>query len=399
MTTLRVLLPGPLDAARADSWTRVDARGHAIDHGHSVPAQWPQADRREAVIAAEAVRIVTLMLPPLPRSRLVAAATYALEDRLATPAADAAIAIGERGSDGRVGAIVVARDLADALARPGSPFARVVAEPELVPASEGWRWCEGAGGAFVRTADGGAFPVSRAIDDALPPELMLGLAQAKRSGDAPRQVVVDRPATAGQLAQWSRDSGIVFVAGMPWRWDARDPAAYASATDLVSALRRASTVDDAPSANRYATALAVAVAALLLHLLAAGGTLAWQRLSLARAERALVPLAREAGARDASEANAVDTIARLHAEARHRAGLDAPSDAMPVLARAAPALAALPAGALKTATWSGGAWTLDFVPMDDAILAGLSVRLSNAGLAVLHARTASGVRARIGLSP
>jgi hypothetical protein len=72
---------------------------------------------------------------------------------------------------------------------------------------------------------------------------------------------------------------------------------------------------------------------------------------------------------------------------------------MPVLARAAPALAALPAGALKTATWSGGAWTLDFVPMDDAILAGLSVRLSNAGLAVLHARTASGVRARIGLSP
>ena len=399
MTTLRVLLPGPPDAAREDAWARVDARGDVVDHGRSVPARWPAAERREAVIAAEAVRVVTLLLPPLPRTRLVAAATYALEDRLATPAADAAIAIGERAPDGRVSAIVVAKDLADALTRSDSPFARAIAEPQLAPAHDGWRWCEGAGGAFVRTADGGAFPVSRVVDDALPPELVLGLAHAQRSGDAPREVVVDHPAGAQQLAQWSRESGVVFVAGTPWRWDARDPAAYASATDLVSTLRRARAIDEAPSANRYVAALAIAVAAIVLHLLAAGGTLAWQRFALARAETALVPRARDAGARDATEANAIDAITRLHAEARHRAGLDAPGDAMPVLARAAPALASLPAGMLKTATWSGGAWTLEFAPMDDIVVAGLAARLSSAGLGMLHARTASGVRARISLLP
>jgi general secretion pathway protein L len=399
MTTLRVLLPGPPDAQRADFWTRIDARGQVTDHGRSVPAQWPRADHVEAVIAADAVRIVTLSLPPLPRARLVAAATYALEDRLATPASDAAIAIGERSPDGRVSAIVVARDLADALTRSDSPFERSVAEPQLVPASDGWRWCEGDGGAFVRTADGSAFPVGRPSGDALPPELTLGLASAKRSGDAPRQVIVDRRASAEQLAHWSRECGVAFASGTPWRWDARDPAAHASATDLVSTLRRARTIDEAPRANRYATALGVAVGALALHLIAAGGTLAWQRLALARAEQALVPLAREAGARDASATNASDAIDRQHAEARHRAGLSAPADAMPVLARAAPALATLPAGALKTATWSGGAWTLELAPMDDTIVASLSARLASAGLAVLHARTASGVRARVSHSP
>ncbi len=50
-------------------------------------------------------------------------------------------------------------------------------------------------------------------------------------------------------------------------------------------------------------------------------------------------------------------ITRRYAEARHRAGLAAPADALPLLARAAPALAALPAGVLRTAAYSR--WPLD----------------------------------------
>ena len=397
MTTLRILLPGPPDAARADAWTLVDGQGRAIRRGRDLPSEWPAAERREAVIAAEAVRLVMLPLPPLPRARLVAAATYALEDRLATPAADASIAIGERSRDGRVPAIVVAKELADALVHAQPPFFRAIAEPELAPLSEGWRWCEGDGGGFVRTADGDAFPVSRATDDSLPPELALGLAQAARSSAAPVLVIVDRPATAAQLAEWSRASGVAFRSGTPWRWDAVDPAAYVRTTDLVTALRRARTVPEAPSVPRYATALVLVGAALVLHLVAAGGTWAWQRYALARAERSLVPFAQQAGARDATAGNAAEAIALLHADARHRAGWTAPGDAMPVLARAAPALAALPAGTLKTATWSGGAWTLELAPVDDATIAAFSGRLASAGLAALHARSASGVRARVGV--
>jgi hypothetical protein len=72
---------------------------------------------------------------------------------------------------------------------------------------------------------------------------------------------------------------------------------------------------------------------------------------------------------------------------------------MPLLARAAPALAALPPGALRTATWTAGAWTLELAPLDETVLAGFMQRLAGAGLSSLQARTASGVRARVTPSP
>ena len=71
---------------------------------------------------------------------------------------------------------------------------------------------------------------------------------------------------------------------------------------------------------------------------------------------------------------------------------------MPLLARAAPALAALPAGALRTATYGQGAWTLDMAQIDAAALASLRDHAGNAGLDLVHAPTASGVRARIGVA-
>jgi hypothetical protein len=92
-------------------------------------------------------------------------------------------------------------------------------------------------------------------------------------------------------------------------------------------------------------------------------------------------------------------IARVHAEVRHRAGRSAPNDAMPLLARAAPALAALPPGALRTATYAQGAWTIDLGQVDDAAMSALRDRAASVGLSVVHAPTPSGVRARIGAAP
>jgi len=72
---------------------------------------------------------------------------------------------------------------------------------------------------------------------------------------------------------------------------------------------------------------------------------------------------------------------------------------MPLLARAAPALAALPAGSLKSATYRAGAWTVDLAPQDEAASAALRERLEGAGLHVVQAPTASGLRARIAIAP
>ena len=81
------------------------------------------------------------------------------------------------------------------------------------------------------------------------------------------------------------------------------------------------------------------------------------------------------------------------------AGLAAPSDATPLLARAAPALAALPAGALKSATYTPGAWTLDLAKLDDGAVAALDRGFANAGLASLQATTPAGTRVRATLAP
>jgi len=90
---------------------------------------------------------------------------------------------------------------------------------------------------------------------------------------------------------------------------------------------------------------------------------------------------------------------RRHAEARHRAGLAAPGDALPLLAQASPALATLPAAALRSATYGDRAWTLELGKLDADALARVDRSLGERGLVVMQAPTAAGVRMRITPAP
>ena len=111
-------------------------------------------------------------------------------------------------------------------------------------------------------------------------------------------------------------------------------------------------------------------------------------------------LAQSAGVPEATTpATAVTGLVRRHAETRHRAGLAAPGDALPLLAQAAPALAALPAGTLKSAVYGDGAWTLELGKLDPAALARVDRDLSERGLTVLQAPTAAGSRMRLTAAP
>ena len=106
MSLLRVLVTAPLHPDSVQPWALFDAGERLIDRGRGTPAQWPASDRREAIIGADAVRMVALSLPPLPRDRLLAAATYALEERLATSPEDAIVALGANAVPDRVVATV-----------------------------------------------------------------------------------------------------------------------------------------------------------------------------------------------------------------------------------------------------------------------------------------------------
>ncbi len=371
----------------------VDGGGRALASGIDPPQRWPAADRRVAVLATDAARVVALPLPPLPASRVAAAAAFALEDRLATPLDDAIVAVGPQRDGAPVVAIVAARALVAAIAEMRPRFDRAIVEAQLPADVRGWGWYEGRAGGFVRPGDGSAFAVSVAADPALPPELLTALRQAARAGTAPEQVVVARPADAELLASWTREGGVPFVAGSPWRWEAAPDPAFAAAIDVLAPERAGRAASTPRESSSLPAALWLVALAAGLHLAATAGTWAWRKVELARSERALEAIAREVGA------SAPAGIARVHADARHRAGRAAPSDAMPLLARAAPALAVLPAGALRTATWGQGAWTIELAPVDEAALASLRDRAGSAGLAVVHAATASGIRARIGVAP
>ena len=96
---------------------------------------------------------------------------------------------------------------------------------------------------------------------------------------------------------------------------------------------------------------------------------------------------------------AATALGKRYADVRHRAGLAAPGDALPLLARAAPALGALPAGALKSATYAGSTWTFDLGKIDPAHAASLDRKFAAAGLATLAATTATGTRMRIAPAP
>lgn len=394
MTTLRVLLDAALSPGRAAPWALVDAQDRVLSSGSDAPEAWPPADRREAVLAAGCLRIAALQLPPLDRDRATAAAAFALEDQLAGPAREQHITVSPQHSDGTLEAVIAARGLVAATA---AQFERVVAEPALAPrpAAGAWRWyASGAAGGFVRKPDGATFATG--TPGTLPPELGLALAQAARSATPPSRIEVAFPATDAMLTEWSRATGTGFERVETWRWQDAGHAAFAAAPELLQGeFARAAPQSRSRAPRTFRIAIAICAAAIALHVGATISEWAWLNVEHWRAGRALSTLARGAGIADTQDPAA--GLARLRADARHRAGLAAPTDALPMLARAAPALAALPAGALKTATFGDGHWTFDLVLPDANAGAALEQRLNAAGLSALQATRQGGLRVRVAL--
>lgn len=392
MSTIRVLLNAAPEAGRADVWALFDENERVVQSGRGKPDAWPVAERREAVLAAACVRIVGLRLPPIPADRVAAAVSFALEDQLAGPADEQHIAVSMQQSDGTVEAIVANRGLVAALA---AQFDRVLAEPALAPRPKVRRWIwytSGAGGGFVRKPDGSAFATSE--HRGVPAELSLALDHAVRASSAPVEVATAFAIDATTQAAFARHAGVAFVPTDAWRWDAAGSAAFAAGTDMRQGeFARATPEIVRGSARLFRLAATIAALAIVLHIAASIGE--WVALGVAdwRAKSALSSLAGDAGVAGTDDPGMA--IARHYANARHRAGLTAPADALPLLARAAPALAALPAGVLKTATYADGRWTFDLAKSDVSATARLERQLAGAGLATLQAANASGVRMRV----
>lgn len=401
MSVLRVLLAAAPSPSQEAPWALFNAQAQLVRSGRGVPASWPDADRVEAVLAASAVRMVGVSMPPMPADRVASAAAFALEDQLAGPASASHLVASARRRDGLVEVAVVSRALMDALRR---AFARVIVEPAAapLPAAGAWRWCaSGSGGGFIRKPDGSAFALGIPEDDGpVPAELALALAQAARSGGASVRIDVAFPVEEAQLAAWSAQCAAPFKRGVAWRWD-QDAVALDAATDLLQGdFSRQPATSRRAAASRFRWAIGFGLGALALHVVATFALWAFLRVDAWRTANAMVATARDAGVDDAAGAEAAAAaLVRKFADARHRAGLAAPGDALPLLARAAPALSALPPGAVKTATYTPGTWTFDLARLDAVVAGTLDRTLAAAGLASLQATNTSGTRLRATLAP
>jgi hypothetical protein len=405
MTTFRIHLAAPPTVNEPVTWGLYDTAGACVRTGRAAAAEWPAADRVEAVLAAPHVRVVTVMLPPLAPPRVAAAAGFAVDDQLAGPKEAQHLAVSRQAADGRVRVVIAARSLVDALRRtPAVRIARLIAEPDLAVAYRGWRWCAATPrdtDGFVRRADGSAFPVS-AVDagGALPAELALALAQAKRDAALPPEIRVEFDATDADLARWQHETGLPCIRGTPWLWTAAPAAAFADAVDLFQGdFALAPPPAKGARARLFVPALALAIAALALHVVATIGEWGAQRIEAWQNARAWSALAASAGVPAdvaTTPAAAQAALARRYADVRHEHGLAAPDDALPLLARAAPALRALPPGAVKMATYADAHWTLDLALSNADAVAALDAQLRQDGVPALVATTAAGVRIRLG---
>jgi GspL periplasmic domain len=210
-------------------------------------------------------------------------------------------------------------------------------------------------------------------------------------------VAVAQPCDDATLAQWTNECGITFVRAAPWRWDLATPDRFAAAPEFrVGEFADSASVEPARIARLFRPARNIAVIAIVLMVGATIVQWALLKIDVWRASRSITALAREAQLPDPGSPDAAArAIAKRHADLRHRLGQTAPGDALPLLARAAPALAALPANALKSATYSDGAWTIELGSVDSTSLSSVDRALTSAGVTALQAKTAGGYRMRL----
>jgi type II secretion system protein L len=406
-TTLRVFIAEPPDPERDADWALFDATGTIIRSGRGKPAAWPEAERQEAVIAATHGRLVTLAVPPLPPGRAEAATRYALEDQLADQPDESHLALATQLADGSLRVAIIANAWMAAFVaasrRCDLRWDRVLLESDLALAAPRiWRWCATsiARPGFVRTDRGATIAVGPARGDAPPVELALALSRG--GSDAPKTIRIDADGiTAAFLAGARRDTGVECVAGTPWRWAGAPAAAYAGAIDLLSGRYGAAPRSPQIGVGRLLRpALWITAIAIGIHVVASVGEWAWLRWQSFAIDRELTALARAAvpefAAGTAPDASPTAALARRERDLRHRAGLPARDDFVPLLARAAPALAALPAGAIRSLSYADGHLLLDLQKVQDPEPSRLQGELKRAGLSAIVAPTAGGARLRVG---
>jgi hypothetical protein len=252
----------------------------------------------------------------------------------------------------------------------------------------------------VRTDKGATIGVGPARGEDVPVELALAL--SRDAATAPRTVRVDADGAAPSFLSRARTAtGVEFTSGRPWRWADATPAAYAGAIDLLSGGYGRETATRSFRPGRILRpALWIAGIAIAFHLVATAGQWAWLRWQAFSNDRELTALARAAVPEFAQgrsqDASAVAALAHRERDLKHRAGLPARDDFVPLLGRASPVISGLPRGSIRSLSYADGHLLLDLTKLEANGATRVQNELKRLGLIAIVAPTQNGARLRIG---
>ena len=378
MTVLRVLLAAAPAADRAEAWALFDAAGACVRKGRDRHGRLARrrSDRGRARRVAGAHRDVAL--PPMPASRVAGAAALRARRPARGPRRRASrrrVGAGSRRPRARRDRRAIARCRPSSTAAPD--VARIVAECDLAAPATDWRWCarEPDAAGFVRRPDGSAFPADApSPDGALPPELALALAQARRGESPAPRVRVDAPVPSRRRSR----AGIAKPASNSFaarRGSGRPRAPRRSPAPSTSC--RAPRADDAAPGSKPGRLFAPALAARRRgaraprgrELRRMGSAARWKRGAMRRNGRRSPPRPASRRRPPPPPPRRALALARRYAELRHAAWhARTRRRAAASRARRARARRRLPAGSVKRASYADGHWTLDLALADPAAI-------------------------------
>ncbi len=371
------------DATTHCRWVLIhDAR--APVRGEGPLADVPRkADRVQLVLPAGDVLITRAKLPSAARSRAGPVLAYAVEDQTLGEPEDNQVSWVGTAADSDVLAVMNKRGMQrrlEALDGVGIGAYEVHCETLLLPWVDGewsvaWDGHEGC----VRTGalEGAALDYGDQCSPPLTLQLMLEKAAANDALPDAIAIYATEVNAAPDTATWERALGVKLRNAGPWGWDRAPPDAG------VSLIRRRRRWRMMPGTGaRLRPAAWVALAALAIHALALSAD--WMRLSNEeRALRAQMELSfREAFPEAIAVVDPALQMRRKLAEARHAAGRPDSGDFVPLLARAAGALKALPAASLRIVSYENGRLSLEFPAADEAAVRRTAAQLAQTGMSV-----------------
>jgi hypothetical protein len=323
-------------------------------------------------------------------ARLEGAVKLALEDRLVTPVSSLTVV-----NTPQTGGVLVRwadTTLLKNLATAG--FTRAFSEADLCDLTpDSWSVCVADDGdGFLRRDDGSTLACHIPPNAAMPAVLTLAIKQAEKP---PTSLRLQLPGAAAVALDWQTAfADIALKPDHAWRWQNASLTAFAQAVNLMPA--PAKPKFSFAHKSRWVLAAKILAAALFLHIGAT--TIAWGTTVFERwqVQRGWSALAKTAGIPTASSiAQTEKALSRAYAKLAHKAGHDAPTDAMPLLAQMAPALETLPKSAVKRLTYMDGAWTLECQTLPTNQAKSLETAFKRAGFSTFGGANAGGYKLRV----